>query len=333
MNQKVLTLLERARTLISNPDNWLKNSLWNEDRTCFCAMGAISTARNALPGLKADTKPDMMAAEEALDARAPGANYIRFNDLPTTTHADILRLFDEAIADVRKKLQPVASALPKASEPEPTPTPQPLPATEQLRALDEALKALQKAQGLLLDANSHLADAETEEFSVSVTTDPALFQAAHDAIQKRIDDLMPKFKAGDRVRITESQHPANIGALMTILGPTEGPVAGWYNAIADKPIMTVACQGDKFGDLHNKTDPVETREAKVFCTKVQKVDSVEDLINELVTGSDEVTLYHSISNGWSASHWEDGFHRKYATDPDLRTALTSLRDKVKGASK
>lgn len=335
--------LQRARLLIANPDNWIKGKLSNADETCFCAMGALCHTRDRLPDLRVSTQA-FNAAESLLDKQAirrAGANYVTYNDLESTTHADILSLFDEAIeaADAQAKEQAeeqtAASTLPEATEPTPTPTPaiEPLPIVEQLRSLDRAKNLLQEAQGLLLDANDFLADAETEEFSVSVTTDPAQWQAAIGALNKRMDDLMPKFKAGDRVRLVESKCPESIGALMTIVGPVQG-LPGWYSVIADKPLRSASSLIGWFDESYDEKDEGLSTEADVFCTRMEKVESVEDLIKSLAPGADnEIRIMHSETGDWMASFFPVRSCRVYASNPDLLSALVSLRDRVKEFSK
>ena len=100
MNINVLT---KARELISTPEQWAKKHQattadgvqvpWNSDEaTCFCMMGAINRA--ALD-LKADSSWYVMnLVEDVIDNTLP-----IFNDRPTTTHEDVLRAFDQAIAN------------------------------------------------------------------------------------------------------------------------------------------------------------------------------------------------------------------------------------------
>lgn len=105
----VSTVLRAARDLISEPERWTKwgygflvkpetekeatggNRLWSDLRhaSCFCALGAI----RAVTGRTIDDHPAVHALE-----RFEGARQIHiFNDDPSTTHADVLRLFNRAI--------------------------------------------------------------------------------------------------------------------------------------------------------------------------------------------------------------------------------------------
>src|SRR6266853_5063736 len=94
-------ILIAARELIEKPEAWCKFELarmgsvpvWSgsEDATCFCALGAIVR----LLGSATYGSP----VEDALDSAVPGgfACASDFNDAPTTTHADVLALYDRAI--------------------------------------------------------------------------------------------------------------------------------------------------------------------------------------------------------------------------------------------
>lgn len=362
---RIALVLRRARLLIADPADWLKGTLSNPDKTCFCAMGALCHVHNHL--IPSQTyQVAVVDAEKLLDKLAGKrlgypCNYVAYNDLPDTTHDDILRLFDIAIAeaDAQAMQQAAASALPVATEPkpdnkpfdledylvasrplvEPTPEPtiEPLPVIEQLRALDEALKSLQRAQGCLRDANDCLLGAEAQGFSVSVSTDPAQWQAASDAIKKRMDDLMPKFKAGDRVRLIQSKCPESIGALMTIVGPVDG-LPGWYSAISDKPLMSASSLLGGFDESYDPKDEGLSTEADVFCTRMEKVESVEDLITELVTNTPGGLYLYFSDSGWGGTLYKEDDEgssqvRDHRQSPNLLSALTSLRDKTKEANK
>lgn len=78
--------LIKAKALIDTPEKWLQGAL--KRNGCFCAMGA---------GLETRNDEVLFALQHHLPNPAwdtiPG-----FNDAPTTTHADIMALFDRAIA-------------------------------------------------------------------------------------------------------------------------------------------------------------------------------------------------------------------------------------------
>ena len=79
--------LRRAKSLIDTPDKWIKGDrvrVVNNQR-CYCAVGALEMAG---------------ARFRPLVRALPGGSYtiVDFNDAPTTTHADVMALFDRAIA-------------------------------------------------------------------------------------------------------------------------------------------------------------------------------------------------------------------------------------------
>lgn len=83
--------LREAGARIADPARWCQGSLSKGDRVC--AIGAVS-----LTGGREDLT---LRAFEALDriAQARGfLNAVHLNDHLATTHADVLSLFDEAIA-------------------------------------------------------------------------------------------------------------------------------------------------------------------------------------------------------------------------------------------
>lgn len=90
-----------AKALIDTPEKWLKGALSTGDDTCFCAMGALGHAGGF--GLVASDKTPEMAS--LLDSIPASFVWVRdrhrlaaYNDHPNTTHADIMALFDRAIA-------------------------------------------------------------------------------------------------------------------------------------------------------------------------------------------------------------------------------------------
>lgn len=86
-----------ARALIDTPEKWTQGSLRIGD--CLCAMGAVQAV---LPknyhGLISDT-----AQFKALQNALPDGfkwSVPSFNDARSTTHADIMALFDRAISSL-----------------------------------------------------------------------------------------------------------------------------------------------------------------------------------------------------------------------------------------
>ena len=93
--------LVAAKALIDTPEKWLKGALTTGDGTCFCAMGAVGAA-GGYNLLSNDTNPELAALIDSIpaDFQLQGGRHqlVEFNDHPDTTHADVMALFDRAIA-------------------------------------------------------------------------------------------------------------------------------------------------------------------------------------------------------------------------------------------
>jgi len=91
-----------ARALIDTPEKWIKGKASNEVDTCFCSYGAILHRAYTLPCRHEEREKQFDAMDLALVRATPkgAGGYIHFNDHPDTTHADVMALFDRAIAAV-----------------------------------------------------------------------------------------------------------------------------------------------------------------------------------------------------------------------------------------
>lgn len=87
-----------ARTLIDTPEKWGKNFYYESDG-CLCIVGAVGKAMG-LPASGGQLCGSLIRPlNEALPDTAPIRNHLpSYNDHPDTTHADIMALFDRAIA-------------------------------------------------------------------------------------------------------------------------------------------------------------------------------------------------------------------------------------------
>lgn len=106
----VLQILKDARKLIEKPEGWTKGTTardfrgraigWDEPEACrFCATAAIAKARLS-------TRGPFDAARDTLNTEAIIAGHsgiVEFNDADATTHADVLALFDRAIASLEAR--------------------------------------------------------------------------------------------------------------------------------------------------------------------------------------------------------------------------------------
>lgn len=80
-----------ARALIDTPEKWCKGKM-SDGKGRYCALGACYA--------------DQAAGERVLSAiyevGVPNSGFLaRFNDDPTTTHADVMALFSRAIASAQ----------------------------------------------------------------------------------------------------------------------------------------------------------------------------------------------------------------------------------------
>jgi hypothetical protein len=90
-----------AKALIDTPEKWLKDAA--DDFEACCALRAIERVHGT--GFSSYSKhPEYAALQDALPPEWVRDNPDRpvgvYNDHPTTTHADIMALFDRAIANV-----------------------------------------------------------------------------------------------------------------------------------------------------------------------------------------------------------------------------------------
>ncbi len=97
-----LETLRAARQLITDPAKWTQGEYardadgnevkaWSEDATCFCAYGAIQRVTE-----HEDSEADFFLRKAGMSKF--GINVIDLND--THTHAEVLALFDAAIAEL-----------------------------------------------------------------------------------------------------------------------------------------------------------------------------------------------------------------------------------------
>ena len=100
MSKEVADVLRAAREKIAVPERWTQGTFARQkegnpigplepNAVCWCALGAvIAVAGRSLPALYA----------RATINRMYGGDFAWFNDTSTTHHADILAVFDRAIA-------------------------------------------------------------------------------------------------------------------------------------------------------------------------------------------------------------------------------------------
>lgn len=114
---ETLRVLEEARALIADPSHWTKGPLAREadgsptmpeqpEAACFCSLGALRLAvgRGTFDCDEFETVEAVLMS--VLPETAPGVG--SFNDDASTTHGEVLRAFDRALAATRARLAPTA---------------------------------------------------------------------------------------------------------------------------------------------------------------------------------------------------------------------------------
>jgi hypothetical protein len=89
--------LKAAKALIDTPEKWAKGDY--EFSGCYCALGAAAKAIGFDPNDNWLNDSRARGIERALEAALPkGMAFVPdFNDSASTTHADIMALFQRAI--------------------------------------------------------------------------------------------------------------------------------------------------------------------------------------------------------------------------------------------
>lgn len=101
-------LLYVAKARITDPDNWCKGASAftsngrpvgvSDPNACkWCSYGALAYAHD-VTSLEQECEAEFVNADVLLRRAANvGGSYIEFNDRPSTTHSDVMRMFDKAI--------------------------------------------------------------------------------------------------------------------------------------------------------------------------------------------------------------------------------------------
>lgn len=110
-NEKLKALLVHARKLIENENSWIKGksaadaagfrcSIVSPLACQFCSSGALINSFHSLNYDESECYLTLSACCELLLYDSVGKkahDLIQFNDIPSTKHKDILKLFDDAI--------------------------------------------------------------------------------------------------------------------------------------------------------------------------------------------------------------------------------------------
>lgn len=92
-------ILKQAKQLIIKPQNWMQGDYTNDDRTCFCGIGAVSKALGddwIHESLDHSAVHFLRSAALNLDPNHdPKTTFAPYND--SHTHEEVLHAFDVAI--------------------------------------------------------------------------------------------------------------------------------------------------------------------------------------------------------------------------------------------
>ena len=98
---KVSELLREAKKLIDQPEKWTKGAF--HAGQAHCAIGALQLmGSRPTPRLLVFSLEFYQALSFLNKATPLGKSPVVFNDLPSTTHADIMKLYDDAVAAAEK---------------------------------------------------------------------------------------------------------------------------------------------------------------------------------------------------------------------------------------
>lgn len=106
--KKAVEVLVNARKILSKEENWTRGSYARDadghkvyvdssNAACFCSIGAVATS--ASPKLS----DEYLSALEALGAVVEPMPVIAFNDAESTSHKDVMAMFDLAIESLEEK--------------------------------------------------------------------------------------------------------------------------------------------------------------------------------------------------------------------------------------
>jgi hypothetical protein len=99
---KPIEVLKGARALISSPESWVKKAfrVRSEGVCSYCALGAIEEVSGCSPerARSIESRALYNATVDELSGSRGEDYVVTFNDAPATTHADVLKMFDDRIS-------------------------------------------------------------------------------------------------------------------------------------------------------------------------------------------------------------------------------------------
>ena len=102
MSKETADILRKARAVIEKPENWTKGTFARSAKgNPVSAVGRAACAWCAVGAVRRVTGYDQILFSRvgrALSYASDGPSIVTINDSPKATHADVLALFDRAIA-------------------------------------------------------------------------------------------------------------------------------------------------------------------------------------------------------------------------------------------
>lgn len=92
---KTLDVLVKAKEIIQEPANWIQGDYSNDERTCFCSLGAIAQVMGVDEMISAYQPASKLLLEVVSSEIPAGRNFAAYND--EHTHAEVMEAFDKAI--------------------------------------------------------------------------------------------------------------------------------------------------------------------------------------------------------------------------------------------
>lgn len=94
---KTSEILTKAKELISDPENWIKETYYqNKDgKECFCSLGAIARAEGVSNFTSSSTKAASILKEVVIDDLCETQTFAIYND--DHNHEEVMDAFDKAI--------------------------------------------------------------------------------------------------------------------------------------------------------------------------------------------------------------------------------------------
>lgn len=95
---KTSEILTKAKELISDPENWIKENYHQNKngKECFCSLGAIARSEGVSNFNSSGTKAASILKEVVIDDLQEDQTFAIYND--EHTHEEVMAAFDKAIA-------------------------------------------------------------------------------------------------------------------------------------------------------------------------------------------------------------------------------------------